>query len=316
METLYGPAAALLKGAADTNTDTANREAKTNQQIASTAQTGASDRLQQKGAMDRQVLAGQQNMQQILETAKQNALAEKAKYEMEHSFVMDKDTAAGLAKTTGNSGFAQMEGQRVPAKDMLALGLGLVKSKFTKGALTDVDLGSGPQKVMVRMVEDENGTVVPEVTVVGKSVPKGSGGKTPEEKDNKELTALEEKIGGTNKALLAEIKRGNIPEEAWGGEPGNMRKLEQFVSAGNFGNLDSTQKARVSAIGGLMTKMKEQNTRANEVRTRLKKDPTDYTGFGQQAAGGDAALLDWMKQNKVKDTPANRQWAKGKMGNS
>lgn len=316
MESLYQPAASLLKATADTNNDIANRDSAEAMAIMKSAQSQASDREQQQGAMDRQKVAGEQNIQQILETAKQNALAEKEKFERDHSFVIDDNMASGLVKATGNDGFKSMIGQRIDAKEAMAMATGMIKAKYRKPQLTDVDLGNGngPQKVEIEQVEDEQGNTTYKVTPVGKSIPRGKGsGKSPEEKAADDLMKLEKEIGGTNKTLLAEIKRGNIPEEAWGGEPGNVRKLQQFISAGNMGNLDDTQKARVSAIGGLITKMSEQNTRANEIRKGMGKEAVDYTGGLGASSNDDAKLLEFMKTNKVKDTPANREWAKKKI---
>lgn len=103
-------------------------------------------------------------------------------------------------------------------------------------------------------------------------------GKTTEDL-NKELRRLENSIKG-NRDKLINMSFKDIPEEAWGGEPGNYRKVMNFISAGQFGNLDATKKNQVMQIAGYANTIREEQRRANEIHRQLGSAAVDYSGMG------------------------------------
>lgn len=94
---------------------------------------------------------------------------------------------------------------------------------------------------------------------------------TPPKSDttNKELLSIERQITTNTAQLLKAAKDPNFPAEAFGGEPGNIDKLLQYVSAGQFGNLTAPQKAQINYVKGIADQLASQQQRAAALRSKL-----------------------------------------------
>jgi hypothetical protein len=103
-------------------------------------------------------------------------------------------------------------------------------------------------------------------------------GKSPEDLQ-KELLKEQQAIKG-NRDKLMTLTSKDLPDEAWGGEPGNIAKAVQFISAGKFGKLDANQQRQVQYVAGTINTMKAQQNRANELHRALGTQAEDYTGMG------------------------------------
>lgn len=291
-QTLYGEAAGLLQGAGQVATGTANtaeNARQANMEVASRAANNATEiqkqKMSEQGAIQRQGMAGAQALEQKLAEAKAAAEAERQKYDYESMMTVTQPLVDGAKKAAGVD-MSSLVGQRIPS----TLWSGLI----TAGAKTTIAYTNADAK----------------------------GNKTKSDAESKSeanLLKLEKDINAKTKTLMALAKEKDLPPEVFGGEPGNMRKFQQFISSGQMGNLTPEQKARVNSVKGIMDTMTEQNARANEIRKSMGKEPTDYTGFGEQPGGGadDQAITDFLAKGDGKrpyaDNPQNREWAKGQL---
>jgi hypothetical protein len=239
-------------------------------------QSGINTSISEQGAMERQKVQGKQaqlleNLKNqasfALENMKQQEESKRKAKELQNQldkqkindyFTMTPSLVAGLKKTTGLD-FKDIQGQRVRSDITIATIVGNAKIDYAKIHAT-------------------------------------AKGKTPEDL-NKELRQVQGAIKG-NRDKLMMLTAKDLPAEAWGGEPGNVTKAIQYISAGNFGNLDPNQKSQIQLVAGYINTMRAQQNRANELHKALEKQPEDYTGMG--LGGGENTAKTYKSADEVK----------------
>lgn len=283
MADLWGESAGLLNGA---NSAVANmnqnaiRDKEVNNQLFLGGQKNLSDMMQQ--VISDQTKIKQQTMQNQAEMDREKI---RQSGETDRNTVEITETIAnGLAKRTGDDSWSKTVGQHIPASAYTALVVHGVEANKPKPKIKEFK--QGDQSVYKLVYPD--GTMEDVEGVGGpRALPRP--GKSPEDQLNIELAKQEKAIAANSSKLLTEVKRGKLPDEAFGGKPGDLRALAMSISSGKVGGLDSEQQARVNLIGGIMRTMKEQNDAYNENRKKAGKQPVDLTGFGD-SRGDDSGL--------------------------
>lgn len=325
-DNLYGEAASLFQGAAQTATAEAQMGEQRNKAglaLAESAGTNATHlqgiKMSQAGETQRQNQAGAQGIASLIAQAKAKAQQEQEKY-MRETTEISPEAADGLVKSAGNPALSTLAGKRVDTNTLLGTFSASLKAKYKKPTKATVDLGNGPVEVLVSMHEDENGNTVPEILTIGKSVPKpasgsgggGAGGK----KDTSE--GWFRKASDAQKLLLSTFtKKGGMPKS------GKTHEILSFFTGGDKAN-DAKIANFKQVYSDYQTAASNYNTLAEkEGKSPLSIDPDVEKAMNailtlksgsQGVAGGDQKVVDWFKAKYKKDpTPEDIAWAKGKM---
>jgi len=158
--------------------------------------------------------------------------AQAAKSQKEHYFTPTKQILEGVKSNFGLD-LSSLEGQEVRA-DVFIATLAAAKAQNVAG--------------------------------IGAKAKVETAGKTGKDTTSKELLALERQITANTAQIQKMAKDPNFPQEAFGGEPGNLDKALQYISAGQFGNLSASQKTQIKQFKDLADQLQSQKERAAKLR--------------------------------------------------
>lgn len=274
IETLYGPAASLLQGAADTQAKTAQiaeESRKTDAGITESASRNATaleqEKMQQEGGMKRQEMSGQQGIAEVLAKAKEEALLKQQEWERETTEITP-DAATGMTKASGNPAFDAFAGKRIDTKTLLGTFSSSVKAKYQRPVPVQFTDASGvAHQATVSMYEDENGRVVPQVTVLGGAVPKTPPGGGKPEKSQTSGYWFKQAQDGQKELLTTINKKGGIPKS------GMLHDFMASMSGGDTAN-DAKKGALKQKIEAIRTSTANYNALAEkEGKAPMNLDP-------------------------------------------
>ena len=255
---LIGPTTALLEGnlrASTANKDRQSAQAMKSQELLASR---ANNTEEQRGATQRTEIAGKQA--QFLEALKNQAtLALETMKQKEEGKRKEAELKQKTEEAELNDYFTITPNVAKGLKENFGLDF---NESVGKRLRTDVTIAmiTASAKKQAAAINEGDGTEKPENL-------------------KKELRQLENSIKG-NRDKLFTVSFKDIPTEAWGGEPGNFRKLAQNISGGKLGNLTPEQQSQVQMVAGYINTMKTQQTRANEINRKLQYGTIDYTGLG------------------------------------
>ncbi len=335
---LFPEAAGLLQGAAQsaeeslrTNQADSANTANVAERSAATATGLQEQQMGQQADLQRQREAGSQKIQEALVQARSEAELKQQEY-LQNTVEVPPEFAQGMVKTTGNPSYAKLAGQRVPWKEMFAGFSAEVKGKYTKPISTQIMENGKPVNMILTPIEDQNGNVTWSPQRVGEGVPRGTGGRAASGGAGGKQPTYEGYSKDADKILqninVTLGKKGNNLQT-------NMRdKILSLVGAS-----DSQKQAKIAALkqqySDYQTAVQNANQLAEKegrapkvIDTNIKKSmdtllsldtgaATSTTG----AASPDQAVIDFLKDPEkngtgkvIKDTPANRAWAKEQIG--
>lgn len=253
MPDLFSTGASLLEGAARTDAQSQELEVQKQNQTLQTLQNVVghlAEGIRQKGAdeaaMARQKLIGQQNIE-----------AEKLR-QQGGLLVLSKPIVEGLAKSTGDESWTQMEGKEMPAAQVLALYRYGMERRTSDSEITEVGVGKNQkQKVLYNK---KTNTQIP----IGQPYDI-RGEKTGANEQQKELTRLDRAIQNDKAAIdkLLGSKKG-LPEE---------NKLLQMVTLGHAGSLSKAEQAQIATFKVSVNRLR-QNLEREQKLVKDSGEPT------------------------------------------
>lgn len=313
-DTLFPAAGQLLGQATSSVIDNNRTELATREQLDKPGNDARNIALQGDESRKLSTQNATESLQQKFVEAKLSAQADKEKY-MRESVEVPPEVFQGMADESGVEGFrtlaekSKTEPIRMPAKELMSVYTVGMKKKFSRPYLTDIIGPDGKAtKVNVQMTEDDKGNWVPTITPLGGSIPKPAGkgsGKNTSSDWFKKASDMEKTLTGSL------LKKGSIPKES-------------VLQSWGIMKADPARQGKIAAMGQQYSDYQTAVENYNQTAEAEGKSPIHINPDIQEAmntmlslskgdTGGDASVISYMKDNKIKDTPKNREWAKKKL---